>query len=271
VAALIPAVVFSAELPLLFDQRGNGASVAQSSIAKRIVGVPKDLVVGFSFPGELIGTIVAALLVLIGLVCLATRVPDHERRRALISGTVALFAVVAPIVLAGGGADYVIARNAIVAVVPAAVCLGGGYAANRSALVTGAALCALSLAIAVSVSIGSTHAPRALVLTPDIDAVLWRIYLPSARELDDRPALVREIVVAGLATQGGFSSHRLKPPSATPRPAPHGFKLVDARLTPTFALIRYRAVVPRPPRLSPLELQRLALAPGAIALFLQHP
>jgi len=45
VAALIPSAVFVAQLPLLVEQRGNGQSVAQSSIAKRIVGVPKDLVV----------------------------------------------------------------------------------------------------------------------------------------------------------------------------------------------------------------------------------
>ncbi len=285
-AVAIPAVVFLAHLPLLLDQRGNGRSAAQSPIVKRIVGVPKDLVVGFSFPWELAGTIVAALLVLTGLVLLATQVPARERSRAMVTGAVATFAVVVPIVLAGGGADSVIARNAIVAVIPGAVCLGAGYAANRAGVVTATVLCTLSLSIVLAVSfdvqygrtdwrgladaIGPATSQRALVVTPDIDAALWRIYLPRLRELPDRPVRVREIIVAGLATQGGFSAGALKPPPATPYPPPPGFMLVDARLTPTFALIRYRAVGAQP-RVVTVKVGGLALIPGASALLLQQP
>src|SRR6266576_2693132 len=157
VAALIPSAVFAAQLPLLLEQRGNGQSVAQSSIAKRIVGVPKDLVVGFSFPGELYGTIVAVLLVVVGLFLLARRTPADQRRRALLTGAIAAFAVGAPIVIAGSGADYVSARNAIVALVPGAVCLSAGYAASRAGLVAASALCTLSLAIALSVSLDTKY------------------------------------------------------------------------------------------------------------------
>jgi len=199
----------------------------------------------------------------------------------------AAFAVVAPIVLAGGGADYVTARNAIVAVVPAAVCLGAGYAASRSGMAAAAVLCVLSLAIGLSVSldskygrtdwrglaeaIGPASEPRALVVTPDIDASLWRTYLPAVQELHDRPARVREIIVAGLATQGGFSAGPVKPRAATARPAPPGFRLVDARLTPTFALIRYEAAVEVPRPLSVPKLAGLALVPGASAVLVQRP
>jgi mannosyltransferase len=286
-AVLIPAVVLIAELPLLLAQRGNGASATQSSIVKRVIGVPKDLVVGFSFPGELVGTVVAALLVLAGVVLLVTRTSARERPHAFLTGAIAAFAVVAPIVLAGGGADYVTARNAIVAVVPATVCLGAGYAASRVGVVTAAVLCALSLAIGVSVSldkkygrtdwrglartIGPASTQRALVVTPDIDPALWRIYLPGVQEVGDRPARVREIVVAGLATQGGFSAGPVKPPPATPRPAPPGFELVGARLTATFALIRYQAVGGRPVAVSVQRLGGLALVPGASALLLERP
>jgi len=287
VAALIPSAVFAAQLPLLLEQRGNGQSVAQSSIAKRIVGVPKDLVVGFSFPGELYGTIVAVLLVVVGLFLLARRTPADQRRRALLTGAIAAFAVGAPILLAGSGADYVSARNAIVALVPGAVCLSAGYAASRAGLVAASALCTLSLAISLSVSldtkygrtdwrglaatIGPSTTERALVVTPDIDAALWRIYLPMLQEFGDRPVRVREIVVAGLATQGGFSAGRVKPPPATPKKAPPGFTLLEARLSPTFALIRYRSVGARPRLLSARRLGGLALVPGASALLLQRP
>jgi hypothetical protein len=91
------------------------------------------------------------------------------------------------------------------------------------------------------------------------------------QELHDRPARVREIVVAGLATQGGFSAGALKPPPATPRPSPPGFELVGARLTSTFALIRYRAAPARPATLSVEKLAGLALVPGASALLVQRP
>jgi len=284
-AALLPAVVLAVELPLLLAQRGNGESATQSSLVKRIIGAPKDLVVGYSFPGELLGTVVAALLFLTGLVLLAKRTPVRERLRALLAGSIAAFALVAPIVLAVSGADYVTARNAIVAVVPAAVCLAAGYAASRVGLVTATLLCGLSLAIGLSVSldskygrtdwrglakaIGAASAQRALVVTPDIDAALWRIYLPGVRELDNQQARVREIVVAGLATQGGFSAGAVKPPPATPRSAPPGFELVSARLTSTFALIRYRTAGAPPVLVSVRRLGGLALAPGASALLLQ--
>jgi mannosyltransferase len=286
-AVLFPTFVLLAEFPLLLAQRGNGESAAQSAFLKRVVGVPKDLVVGFSFPGELFSSIVAALLVVTGLALLATRTPARERVRALIPGTMAAFAVVAPIVFAGGGADYVTARNAIVAVVPGVVCLSAGYAANRAGVVAASALCLLSLAIGLSASldtrygrtdwrglaeaIGPASAPRALVVTPDIDASLWRIYLPEVQELDDRPAFVRQIVVAGLATQGGFSVGAVKPPPATPRAPPPGFELVSARHTPTFSLIRYRAAGAQPGSVSVSELGGLALVPGASALLVQRP
>jgi len=286
-AALLPALVLAVELPLLLAQRGNGESATQSSLVNRIIGASKDLVVGYSFPRELVGTIAAVLLVLTGLVLLAKRTPVRERHRALLPGSIAAFALLAPIVLAVSGADYVTARNAIVAVVPAAVCLAAGYAAGRIGLVTAAVLCGLSLAIGLSASldsrygrtdwrglakaIGAASAERVLVVTPDIDAALWRIYLPDVQELDNQPARVREIVVAGLATQGGFSAGAVKPPPATPRTPPPGFELVGARVTPTFALIRYRVVGAQPRAVSRGRLGGLALVPVASALLLQPP
>ncbi len=47
-------------------------------------------------------------------------------------GGLALFAIAAPVVLALAGADYVIVRNTILAIVPAAICLAAGYVANGS-------------------------------------------------------------------------------------------------------------------------------------------
>ncbi len=58
------------QAPLLLEQRGNGEAVTGSSLADRIAGIPKNLVVGYSFPAEALGSALAALLVLVGVVLL---------------------------------------------------------------------------------------------------------------------------------------------------------------------------------------------------------
>src|SRR5262249_8327456 len=138
--AVVPAVVLVAQIPLLLDQRHSGQSVAESALRSRVAGIPKDLVVGYSFPAELAASPLAAALVVVGLVVRFTRV---DSRGAYVAGGLTAVAVIVPIVLALAGADYVIARNMIAAVVPAAICLGAGFAAGRLGLGAGAALCCL--------------------------------------------------------------------------------------------------------------------------------
>jgi mannosyltransferase len=281
VPALIPAVVLAAHIPLLLDQRHSGQSVAQSALRSRIAGIPKDLVVGYSFPAELAGSLLAGALVVVGLVLLFT---CSKSRGAYVAGTLAAVAVVVPIVLAVGGADYVIARNMIAAVVPAAVCLGAGYAVGRLGLGAGAALCCLSLAIVVSVAADPqygrtdwrgaahrlgvvTHA-RAVVVTPDIDAELWDEYLSGLQDASEAP--VREIDVVGLATQGGFSTGAVKPPEGPPKPPPPGFRLTDVERHKTFTFVRYQATNGHEAPVSPSQLAALRLASDSPGLFLQR-
>src|SRR4029079_13506598 len=122
-----------AHLPVLLDQRGHGEAVAGSSLASRVAGIPQNLVVGYSFPLEAAGSIVAAALVLVGLV-LVVRLAPGERRGARVAGSLAVVVILTPVVLAFAGADYLIARNTIVAVVPAAVCVSAGFATGRLGL-----------------------------------------------------------------------------------------------------------------------------------------
>jgi mannosyltransferase len=75
VASLVPAIVLVAHVPLLLAQRGNGEAVGETSLFPRIAGAPKALVVGYSFPAEIPGTLLAGGLVVVGLVLLATRTP----------------------------------------------------------------------------------------------------------------------------------------------------------------------------------------------------
>ena len=255
-ASLVPVATLLAHLPVLLDQRGNGEAVAGSSLAGRVAGIPKNLVVGYSFPLEAAGSVLAACLVLLGLV-LAARLTPRERRGALAAGSLAAAIVVVPIALAVVGRDYVIARNAIVAVVPAAVCVGAGFASRRLGIAAAALLCALCTAIAVvpafdatygrtdwrgaAVALRETDGTRAIVVTPYMSRALWRPYLPGLREPGPDGATVREIAAIGLATEGGYSAGAVAPPSVSdPRPV-QGFRVVAIERKPTYTLVLYRA------------------------------
>jgi len=267
-AVLVPSATLLAHLPVLLDQRGNGEAVAGSSLASRIAGIPKNLVVGYSFPLEAAGSVVAAALVLVGLV-LATRLTPVERRGALVAGSLAAAVLLVPIALAAVGRDYVIARNAIVAVVPAAVCVGAGLASRRVGVAAAVLLSALSAAIALvpaldttygrtdwrgaADAVGRTDVRRALVVTPSMSRSLWRPYLPGLDEPHGTSAVVREIAVLGLATEGGYSAGHLEPPDVgTPKPVP-GFRVAAVERRPTFTLVSYVAE-----RLTPVSIETLA-------------
>src|SRR6476661_4979637 len=114
VVAVGAVVVFAgALLPLALHQRSTGAArfISESSIARRLVQIPKQFVVGYQGPLETAMTVVALLLIAYG-VFLCVRSPD-ARSRVLPFGAIAIAAIVAPLVLALIGPDYLISRNVI--------------------------------------------------------------------------------------------------------------------------------------------------------------
>ena len=280
VASLLPGVTLVGHVPLVLAQRGNGEAVASSSLAPRAAGIPKNLVVGYSFPAEALGSALAALLLALGIV-LVWRRARAERRAALVAGSLALSAVVTPAVLAVAGVDYLVARNGILAVVPAAVCLGAGYAGGRLGLAAAGALCALCAAVALAPAIDTSYGrtdwragaarldahegSRAIVVTPFMSRTLWRPYLSDLREPGADGVRVEEIAAIGLATEGGYSAGRVAPPRVgAPRALP-GFRVVALERKPTYTLVLYRAERPTFVPLS--SLTGLALAdeqPGVL-------
>ena len=280
-ALALPAAVLLGHAPLVVTQAGNAEGIDASALATRVVGLVKDVTVGYSFPAEVPGTVVAAGLVAVGLALLVTRTPRRDRRGALIALALVGVSILLPVALTFVGLDYVIARNAIVAVVPAAVALAAGYASTRIGLAAAAALCGLSVAIVVSVAsnplygrtdwrgaaktLSEADGARAVVITPPMTPDLWRPYIRGLAELD-RPVAVREITVLGLATEGGFSGGAVVPPEARPKPPPPGFHLVQVVRRPTLTLVRYAARAPT--RVSPVQLADLRLtdAPGRVLL-----
>jgi len=281
-AALVPGAVLAAHVPLVLAQRGNGEAVAGSSLVSRIAGIPKNLVVGYSFPAEVVGSALATLMVVVGIV-LVVRVAPGERRGAIVAGSLALASILTPIALALVGLDFVVSRNTIVAVVPGAVCVGAGYATGRLGLAAAAVLCVLSAAVALAPALDTTYGrtdwrgaaealrdtdtTRAIVVTPYMSRTLWRPYLPGLREPIHEAATVREIAVIGLATEGGYSAGAVTPPTVgTPRPVA-GFRVEGVVRKPTYTLVRYRAR--RPTAVPVSALARLALTEEQPGILLQ--
>ena len=284
-AALLPSVALVAHLPLLIDQRGHAETVAASALWSRLAGAPKALVVGYSFPLEIAGALLAAALVLAGLTLLASRGSPDVRRGALVAGSLALVAAGLPAATALVGADYLVARNLVLAIVPGAVCLGAGYAAGRLGLAAGGALCGLLLAITLAVSLderygrtdwrgaaaelSSPAGVRAIVVTPYMSRGLWSPYLPRLQEPRSALVSVEEVAVLGLATEGGFSGGPVEPPDVEAPPAPAGFALATEKRTPTFTLFRYRAQAPT--AVSTAVLAGLRLVEQQPGILLQRP
>ena len=283
VASLLPAAVLLAHTPLMLEQRDNAEAVAGSRLVSRAAGIAKDLVVGYSFPAEVAGSLAAAALLVVGLILLCTRTPLAERRGALIAGVLGATTVIAPVVLALVGIDFVIARNAILAVVPSVVCVAAGYAASRLGLVAATALCVLSVVIVLSASFDARYGrtdwrgaaerlspaalDRAIVVTPFMSRTLWRPYLPALQEpVGDRVRL-GEIVVVGLATEGGFSGGAVEPPATEPVTPPRGFRLSSVKRAPTVVVVRYRA--PAPTVVSTEALAHLRLSSQQPGVLLQ--
>lgn len=284
-ASLLPAAVLLLHVPLLDRQRGAGEAVSETSLLRRLVGIPKDLVVGYSFPAEILGSAVAAALVLVGLVLLAARSAPELRRRALVPGGLAAFTIAVPAVLALVGADYVVARNTLLAVVPASVCVAAGYATNRLGIAAAGVLCALSLAIVLSVSLDQRYGrtdwrgvaerletptvERAIVVTPYMSRSLWSPYLPGLDEPQVEAPEVQEIAVLGLATEGGFSGGAVEPPDVEAPSPPNGFQLADDERISTYTLFLYRA--PRPTPVSTTDLAEMRLTDIQPGILLQRP
>jgi mannosyltransferase len=223
------AIAAAALLPLALHQRSTGAArfISESSIARRLVQIPKQFAIGYQGPLETVLTIAALALLAYGFARVLT---SPDRSRPLILAALALVAVVAPLVLAVIGPDYLIARNVIAALVPLAVAVAAGFATGRSGVAAATAVCAIGVIQVIAVSseeryqrdnwrgaaefIGRRDQPRAVVVTPASGAMPMLHYLSGGVPTPAAGVDVKELVFVGLAARlPGEASAPPRPPA----------------------------------------------------------
>ena len=187
-AALAPAAAAVALVPLAITQAGGSraAFIHSTSLASRVAAVPKQLLIGYATPGAAALTAVAAVLA----VALAVGL---RRKDGELAG-LALAAVGVPVALAVLGADYLITRNVIAAMVPLVVLGAVASTRLRAGPLLVAGVCAAGAVAfagveltpsdqrddwrAVAAQVGSLAVSRAVVLEPASGAPAFEIYAP---------------------------------------------------------------------------------------------
>ena len=252
----------AALLPLMIEQAGNDRAnfIDRIGLVKRLAQVPKQFLVGFDAPLEAATTVLALALAGAGLWLLVTRAGPAERRGASTAARIAVPALAIPLVLAAVGLDYLIARNVVMAWVPAMIVLAAGLGARgagRIGSATTAALCALSLLVVVAGAAGAEYQrgdwrgvaqtlgpitePRALVITPPYGDVPLGLYSDGEiAPLPDHPLPLREIDVIAIAERN--TGQTPEPPRPEQLfPPPPGFTLAARHDEVSYTLLRYRS------------------------------
>lgn len=247
-------------LPLLLAQRDNPYDIAGVSLLVRLVQVPKQFLLGYRGPLPLLLGLVGAALVAAGAWLLLRRTEAPVRRRALTVAAIGAIGVALPFLAALPGADYLNARNVLPAIVPLLAALGAGFGASRPGRIGIAllgALCALSIAIVVSVAadsqyqrpdwaglaraLGDADGARAIVISPANGELALRYYRPGLRQMGPEGASVRGIDVVAVAGSPDPGEAPELPPLIGPGLGVAGFGPPERTATSTYVLLRFPA------------------------------
>jgi mannosyltransferase len=256
------ALAGAAVLPLAVDQSDAARAhfITGTSLASRVIQVPKQYLIGYDAPAEVVLAAAAGALALYGGWLLLQRATPEQRRGAALPAAVAGLALVVPLVMALAGADYLITRNLIAALPLLLVAVAAGFAASRAGLAAAAALAAISLVAVIAVdvtpsyqrddwraaarAIGPPGPPRAVVVFPGAGNVPLGLYL-HASPFPRVGVPVGEIASVAVATRGSNSQEELQAVNvARTAAAPSGFTLAERRMGRSYTLVRWRA--PRP-------------------------
>jgi mannosyltransferase len=256
-----------AHLPLLLHQRSLDLAdfIDEIPLGYRLARTPKQFLVGFDAPGEVISGIIGGGIVAFAFWLVWSRGDDRERRAAVVGLVVGGTILVTTALLAIVGADYVDTRNVLVAWPPLAIAVAAGLAARRSGragLAAAAVLVVLGGSTVVFVATDSSlqrddwrgvadalgqpiAEPRALIITPFTAQQPFEIYAPQLELMPGTGTAVGEVDLVALPVRARTQSRPGDPPrpEGHPPPAP-GFTLAETRFEDTFTLLRYTAPAP---------------------------
>jgi mannosyltransferase len=261
---LATGVVAAALVPLVVVQAGGSraAFIHSSSLVSRLAAVPKQFLIGYATPHATVLLVVAVAIA----VALALSLRREDRPMLAL----AVLAAGVPALLALAGADYLITRNVLAALVPLLVVAGAAAARTRAGPVLVGGLCAVGVVAFVGVETNVAYqrddwrgvarvlgrapgAPRAVVVDPASGGVPLSVY---ATRLSAVPAsgavTTREVDVVLL---GGAPEH-----AALALP---GFEAALLH-SGEFTVLRYRAPAPATVPYAQLVGLRLVSAPPAV-------
>jgi mannosyltransferase len=244
-------------VPLALHQRdlGHTSFIADISLRNRLTDLPKKLVTGeLGSPTPLIGPLAGLIAVAaVGYALYRYRPP------ALVLVGLAAAGFLVPVVLALGGADYLLPRNVIALYVPIVLVAAAGLA-GRLGFAGALVICAVAVVVNVEVAtdvklqrddwrgaaraLGRAPETRVVVVTPEYAKKPLRLYAGSLPPLPAGGADVREVDVIVYG----------RPPK-DPAPPP-GFAEVSRTRTPSYVLVRYRAPAPRHFTTQPALIQK---------------
>lgn len=257
----------AALLPLALDQRSHDRAgfIDESSLARRLAEVPKQFLTGYDAPAEALLTAVALAAALVAAAA-ALRAPGRgapeggapEGALRLVAA-VGVAALAIPILLALAGADHLIARNVLPALVPLIAVGAAGLAAMRAGAVPAAALVVVGVFAAVAVAaepayqrddwrsaaraLGPAERDRAVIVTPASGLLPLSVYLEASRAVSPPGVKVGEIGMVGLAPHlPGAAGEPPRPADLQP-PAP-GFEQTRRTDGETFTTVVFRSLVP---------------------------
>ncbi len=288
-AVALVVVVALALVPLALAQRGTGHAdyIAQGSLARRAIQVPKQFLVGYSSPGQVLTAPLATLLVLVGGLWPLARYRARLDHSTLIALGAGLSCMLLPVALAIVGSDFLDTRNVLPALPALLVVAAVGFAVPetwpRGGVLAGC-LAALLAAVVVLVdtnvryqradwrgasqALGAATGFRAIVVTPGSGLLPLQAYERGLTALADR-ARVDEIDVVALPAQraGAGTGAAPRPPSHFPIPSQ--FHLVGASYDRAYTVIRFRA--PTPVIVTPALLAPSHLGSRGPGILLQVP
>jgi uncharacterized membrane protein len=288
--ALVLATV-AALAPLALEQQGSGHAdyIGDSSLATRTAQLAKQLLVGYASPVQDVTAVVAGVLAAFAVVRVVAVADRPHARVTLLVAAIGLGSVLAALVLAPAGLDYLNTRNLLPVLLVLAVVLGVGYvvpperaAGLVAATLLGALLLVVTILVAtnprfqrddwrgVAAALGRPAGARAIVVSPGSGPLPLGLYQDGLRPMPARGAAVSEVDVVAIprrSRSGGGA--QAPPPGLTPPFLPPGWFPEGARRTRTYTIVRYGA--PRPEPLTPSALAAGALWPGDAAVLLQRP